>query len=134
MLLSFEINSQSEPTLIRELDEVVLTCDLREQKLAAGDIGTDGPSKCLDAYGELNETVRRYVAALNVFFAPTSLPDQLRKHVEGCVGWNLRNRHPEHKVLYPDDNHIGTRADKTNGMLRISSSEPIRGLDELIPY
>lgn len=40
MLLSFEINSQSERTLIRELDEVVLTCDLREQKLAAGDIGT----------------------------------------------------------------------------------------------
>jgi integrase len=33
----------------------------------------DGPSKCLDAYGELHETVRRYVAALNVFFAPTSL-------------------------------------------------------------
>ena len=98
------------------------------------DKSVDGPSKCLDAYGELNETVRRYVAALNVFFAPTSLPDQLRKHVEGCVGWNLRNRHPEHKVLYPDDNHIGTRADKTNGMLRVSSSERIRGLDELIPY
>ena len=26
--------------MIRELDEVVLTCDLPEQKLAAGDIGT----------------------------------------------------------------------------------------------
>ena len=26
--------------MIRELDEVVLTCDLPEQRLAAGDIGT----------------------------------------------------------------------------------------------
>jgi len=94
----------------------------------------DGPGKCLDAYRELNQTVQRYVAALNVFFAPTSHPDQLRKHVEGCVGWNLRMRHPEHKVLYPDDNRIGTGRDKTNGMLRISSSEVIRGLDASIPY
>jgi hypothetical protein len=35
MLLSFEINSQSEPTLIRELDEVVLTCDLREVRVTS---------------------------------------------------------------------------------------------------
>lgn len=36
----YEADSQSSPTVIRELDEVVLTCDLPEQKLAAGDIGT----------------------------------------------------------------------------------------------
>jgi hypothetical protein len=46
------------------------------------DKSVDGLSKCLDDYGELNDTVRRYVAALNVFFALTSLPDQLRKHVD----------------------------------------------------
>jgi len=40
MLQSFESDSQGEPTVIRELDEVVLTCDLPEQKLTAGDIGT----------------------------------------------------------------------------------------------
>ena len=40
MMQSFESDSQGEPTVIRELDEVVLTCDLPEQKLAAGDIGT----------------------------------------------------------------------------------------------
>ena len=40
MMKSFESDSQGEPTVIRELDEVVLTCDLPEQKLAAGDIGT----------------------------------------------------------------------------------------------
>ena len=37
MMQSFESDSQGEPTVIRELDEVVLTCDLPEQKLAAGD-------------------------------------------------------------------------------------------------
>ena len=56
------------------------------------DKSVDGPSTCLNAYGELNKTVRRYLAALNVFFAPTGLSVQLRKHVEGCVGYNLRNR------------------------------------------
>ncbi len=56
------------------------------------DKSVDGPSKCLNSYGELKKTVRRYVAALNVFFAPTGLSVQLRKHVEGCVGYNLRNR------------------------------------------
>jgi len=37
---SFESDSADEPTVIRELDEIVLTCDLPERKLAAGDIGT----------------------------------------------------------------------------------------------
>jgi len=40
MTQSYEADSEGEPTVIRELDEVVLTCDLPEQKLAAGDIGT----------------------------------------------------------------------------------------------
>jgi hypothetical protein len=94
----------------------------------------DGPAECLEAYGALNEVVKRYVQALNVFFAPTTVEPLLRKHVEGCVGWNLRMRHPEHKVLYPDDNHIGTSKDKTNGFLHITSAEPIRGLDAEIAY
>jgi len=37
---SFAADSQGAPTVIRERDEVVLTCDLPEQKLTAGDIGT----------------------------------------------------------------------------------------------
>lgn len=93
----------------------------------------DGPVESLDAYGALNQAVRRYIDAINVFFAPTSVEMQLRKHIEGCIGWNLRTRHPEHKVLYPDDNHIGTRAEKTNGMLHTTSSGVIRGLDAEIP-
>jgi len=40
MKQSYEADSQGEPTVIRELDEVVLTCDLPKQKLATGDIGT----------------------------------------------------------------------------------------------
>ena len=94
----------------------------------------DGPAECLAAYATLNEAVRRYLDALCVFFAPTSVETNLRKHIEGCVGWNLRMWHPVHKVLYPDDNHIGTNRDKTHGVLRITSSEMIRGLDPEIPY
>lgn len=94
----------------------------------------DGPAECLEAYVSLNDVVRRYVEALNVFFAPTTVEPLLRKHIEGCIGWNLRMRHPEHKVLYPDDNHIGTSRDKTNGVLRITSAEPIRGLDAEIVF
>ena len=40
MTQSYEADSEGEPTVIRERDEVVLTFDLPEQKLAAGDIGT----------------------------------------------------------------------------------------------
>lgn len=40
MMQSFEADTEGEPVMISELDEVVLTCDLPEQKLAAGDIGT----------------------------------------------------------------------------------------------
>lgn len=35
-----EADATSRPAMIRDLEEVVLTCDLPEQKLAAGDIGT----------------------------------------------------------------------------------------------
>jgi hypothetical protein len=42
----------------------------------------DGSGKCLDAYRALHETVRRYVAAVIVFFAPTgkALLDRVHGH------------------------------------------------------
>jgi hypothetical protein len=78
--------------------------------------------------------VMRYLSILNIFFAKLNVDNHLRKHVEGCIGWYLRNHHPEHKALYPDDNHVGTMREKNNGHLRISVQETTRGLDGVIPY
>ncbi len=93
-----------------------------------------GPLMQLNAYQEVHESVLRYISILNVFFAELDVDRKLRKHVEGCIGWHLRNNHPEHKVLYPDDNHIGTKKDKGNGNLIISLPETIRGLDGFVSY
>lgn len=94
----------------------------------------DGPLQQIDAYQLIHETVLKYVAVLNVFFAEIDTETQLRRHIEGCIGWNLRNNHPEAKVLYPDDNHLGAKQENSHGVLMISSSENIRGLDMYIHY
>lgn len=75
-----------------------------------------------------------YVAVLNVFFAELNTDDKTRKHVEGCIGLNLRHNHPEAKVLYPDDNPIACRAERDSGLLLITSAETIRGLDSRIEH
>ncbi len=85
-------------------------------------------------YSELNTKVIEYLSIINIFYAVTNVENHLRNHIEGCIGWNLRNKHPEYKVLYPDDNHIGTKAEKTIGTLLISSDDRIMGLDEKIAY
>lgn len=93
-----------------------------------------GPLMQLEAYRSIHQDVLQYLSILNVFFAELNADSNLRKHVEGCIGWNLRNNHREHKALYPDDNHVGTMKDKTNGNLYISVPETIKGLDGVIPY
>lgn len=94
----------------------------------------DGPSKLIDAYHAIHDQVVRYLPIVNIFFAELKADDRLRKHIEGCIGWNLRNNHPEFKALYPDDNHVGSEREKNRGELRITVSEHIRGLDSRIPY
>jgi hypothetical protein len=76
----------------------------------------------------------RYLSIINIFFAELVIDNLMRKHIEGCIGWHIRINHPEAKVLYPDDCHIGTMKEKDNGELLISSTEPIRGLDARILY
>jgi hypothetical protein len=98
------------------------------------DKSPEGPSRLLSKYSLLNDIVQRYVASLSIFFAPTQLESKLRKHVEGCIGWNLRNNHPESKALYPEDNYVGTREVKDNGILMISCNSNVRGLDATTPY
>jgi len=94
----------------------------------------DGPLRQLDAYQKHHKDVMRYISILNIFFAELDVDSRLRKHIEGCIGWNLRNNHPEYKVLYPDDNRVGTMKQNSHGELLISSTECIRGLDSHLLY
>jgi hypothetical protein len=94
----------------------------------------DGPPQQLQAYQRVHQDVVRYLSVLNVFFAELEVEKYLRKHIEGCIGWHLRNNHQEHKALYPDDTRIGTKKEKNRGNLRITMPEVIRGLDAIIPY
>jgi hypothetical protein len=94
------------------------------------DRSANGPSKLLAQYGALAPTaVLRYVQSLTVFLAPLKVDTQTRRHVEGSIGWNLRNRYPHLRTLFPDDNHIGTSKRMLNARLSVTSSEPIQGLD-----
>ncbi len=98
------------------------------------DRSSSGPVRAIAEYSNLNGQVVSHIAAHRIFIAETTLETQLRKHVEGCIGWNLRKRHPQHKVLYPDDNHVGAMRDRDRGYIRITSDEVIRGLDPAIAY
>lgn len=83
-------------------------------------------------YSKLTSTVIDYINFLDIYFAEIDVDNGIRKHIEGSIGWNLRNKHQNYKVLYPDDNHIGMKIVKLNKKLLISSSEKIFGLDSEI--
>jgi hypothetical protein len=72
-----------------------------------------------------------YIEAIDIFFALLDLPKQRREHIEGTIGWNLRNNHKDYKVLYPDDNHIGTST-PYGCKLKIINTHNILGLDNEI--
>lgn len=90
--------------------------------------------EAIEAYQRVHGSVMSYLSALNIFFAELSIEDRLRKHIEGCIGWNFRKKHPESTALYPMNRQVGAMQDREHGNLLISASEPIRGLDERIPY
>jgi hypothetical protein len=91
-----------------------------------------GPLRALKTYRDRHKKVLAYLDCIDIFFAVTDVDTKLRKHIEGCIGWNLRNNHPEWKVLYPDDNHVGAMAGVDHGELKISAPALIRGLNEII--
>lgn len=94
----------------------------------------EGPLQALEEYKRVNEKVLEYLSVLSVFFAEADVGGLLLRHIEGCIARNLRENHPEAKSLYPDDNRVGISGNRDRGLLRIRSTEPIRGLDAEIPY
>ena len=93
------------------------------------DKSKEGVGKLLDEYPQISQHIIDYISLLDIYFAPTKLDRYFRRHIEGCIGWNLRNRYPQYTTFYPDDNHIGTFPEKLGKILLIYLPEPILGLD-----
>jgi hypothetical protein len=91
----------------------------------------DGPGRLLERYEANTKAVLQYVAALEVFVGETSVEKDMRKHIEGSIGWNLRNNHADKKMLYPDDNRVHTRQ-KVGRWLRITADAVIAGVEKFI--
>lgn len=83
----------------------------------------------LDNYGEVSKKVVEYIGLINVYFAPTTLDTHLRRHIEGCLGLNLRNKYPDLTTFYPDDNRVGTKAQRLGQKLVVNLPEEIAGID-----
>jgi hypothetical protein len=95
------------------------------------DKSPDGPGRLLERYEANTKAVLQYVAALEVFVGETSVEMDLRRHIEGSIGWNLGNNHADKKMLYPDDNRVHMRQ-KVGRRLRITADAVIAGVDEFI--
>ena len=93
------------------------------------DKSKEAASKTLANYNTVSNHVVKYVECIDVYFAPTKFPRDIRRHLEGCIGWNLRNKYPELTRFYAEDNHVGTKKERLDEMIKISSDEPIAGLD-----
>lgn len=113
-----------DPAAARQGQQSPLWAGLWRDK---GDEVYKGPGRALAWYRQNPEAVLRYVEALAVFFAPVDGDAQLRKHIEGSIGWNLRRNHEDASVIYPRDNRIGTGAPR-GIRLQISAGAPVAGL------
>ena len=96
------------------------------------DRSPQGPVKVMAEYMSLKDMALRYVSSLSVFFAPTNIESKDRKNIEGWIGWNLRDKHPEATVLYPSDNRVGRCSSKRVDSIFITCDATILGLDDEI--
>lgn len=87
-------------------------------------------ARLLDSYEVVSRIVPNYIGLINIYFAPTTLEKHLRRHIEGCIGWNLRKNHPHLKTFYPDDNNVGRQKNLLGLRLMISSPEVIAGIEQ----
>jgi hypothetical protein len=94
----------------------------------------EATTRAVNEYQRLQNQVLRYVNSITIFFAELSVESQLRKHIEGCIGCNVRDNHPECKQLYPHDNRVCAQIEKAHGRLLLSAAEEIRGFEDVIAY
>lgn len=94
----------------------------------------EAPGHALQFYEEGTAKVIAYVQSLRVFAAQAPERPSIRRHVEGVIAQNLRAKHPEGKVLYPDDNKVGLGRDAGPLRLSITADASIAGLDDTIEW
>lgn len=83
----------------------------------------------LTCYESISRNVVDVITYYNIYFAPVYIDKQLRRHIEGCIGLNLRQNHKDLTVFYPDDNHITFKGHKYDRELIINLPEEIAGVD-----
>jgi hypothetical protein len=93
------------------------------------DKSPDAVATLLDNYDNVCKKVKEYIGLINVYFAPTNFETHLRRHLEGCIGWNFRNKYPGLSLFYPDDNHIQKKAQQLGEKIIIITDENIAGID-----
>jgi hypothetical protein len=96
------------------------------------DGSADAISATVGQWQGLQRDVLAYLASISVFFAPTTLPDALRKHLEGRIARQLTERHAREARFYPPDNWTKTLPDPIGHAIEITSDMPIEGLDALL--
>jgi len=92
----------------------------------------DAAAKLLEKYDEISKNVVEYINLIKIYFAPTKIENSLRKHIEGCLGMDLREKYPNLNIFYPKDNYVVTISNKFGEMLLIEMDEKIAGIDETI--
>jgi hypothetical protein len=95
------------------------------------DKSEDPLTNTVHAWLRLQREIHANVESVEVFFAPTELSSEMRKHVEACLARQLRTRHPEAARFCPADNRTVQR--KMQGMrISVTADVPIEGLDPAI--
>jgi len=90
----------------------------------------DAAARLLENYDKVAGVVVDYIRLINIYLAPIQDDSRLRKHIEGCIGLNLRQKHPELNIFYPADNYVRPMPEKMGEKLIITADEKIAGLDE----
>jgi hypothetical protein len=75
---------------------------------------------------ELQAKIAPYLESIEVFFAPTlAFSNNERCHVEGCISWSLRLKHPNEARFY-SNRHAGKSQDR-GITIPVTSDQPIGG-------
>jgi len=93
------------------------------------DRSADPLSATVTRWQKLRHEVIAYLQSIEIFFAPTSLPTDLRRHLEGRIARQLSDRHPREARFYPADNWTETMPEPVGATITVTSDVPIQGLD-----
>lgn len=73
------------------------------------DKSADPLTGTIEKWKTMQREILEYLESLEVFFVPTGLSNEMRKHFEVCLARQLRKKHPSEARFYPADNHTGRK-------------------------